>query len=82
MADDADILAVALPQICRDEGFRSHAYPDPLTGAEPFTVGYGATGGDIDANTVWTQAQAENDLIRRVSHILDQLDANYSWWRE
>lgn len=25
------------------EGFRSHAYPDPATGAEPITIGYGTT---------------------------------------
>lgn len=34
-----------------------HAYPDPLTGAEPFTIGLGSTGPDIHKDTVWTLDQ-------------------------
>ncbi|MBV7264886.1 lysozyme [Erythrobacter ani] len=49
------------------------AYPDPGTGAEPWTIGWGATGSDghggrISAGTVWTQEQCDtrltNDLKR------------------
>ncbi len=54
------------------------AYPDPGTGAEPWTIGWGATGPDdseggapgqrIGPGTVWTQAQCdarlERDLVR------------------
>lgn len=29
--------------ICAFEGFRAKAYPDPATGGEPWTVGYGHT---------------------------------------
>jgi lysozyme len=27
------------------EGFRSHAYPDPGSGGDPWTVGFGSTHG-------------------------------------
>lgn len=30
-------------------------YPDPLTGAEPYTVGLGHTGPDVKKGDVWTQ---------------------------
>jgi len=48
------------------------AYPDPGTGAAPWTIGWGATRdglhGFVGPDTVWTQAQAdqrlEDDLIR------------------
>jgi GH24 family phage-related lysozyme (muramidase) len=50
------------------------AYPDPGTGGEPWTIGWGATGPDhihggrIGPGTVWTQAQCdarlEDDLVR------------------
>jgi lysozyme len=44
------------------------AYPDPATGKEPWTIGFGSTGPDIGPGTVWTRAQAEArfaaDLIK------------------
>lgn len=46
----------------RDEGLRLHAYPDPLSGGDPWTIGYGATGPGIRKGTVWTQEQAEKRL--------------------
>lgn len=44
------------------------AYPDPGTGAAPWTIGWGATGPGIGPGTEWTQAQCdvrlESDLTR------------------
>jgi lysozyme len=46
------------------------AYPDPGTGAEPWTIGWGATGanrfggGMIGPQTVWTQAQCDARLAQ------------------
>jgi len=34
-----------------------HAYPDPLTGAAPWTIGLGHTGPDVKQGTVWTEDQ-------------------------
>ena len=33
------------------------AYPDPGTGGDPWTIGWGSTGADIKPGTVWTQKQ-------------------------
>lgn len=41
------------------EGCRLRAYPDPGTGAAPWTIGWGSTGADIHQGLVWTQAQAD-----------------------
>jgi lysozyme len=50
------------------EGCRLTAYPDPKTGGDPWTIGYGATGRDIAKGTVWTQIEAdrrlEEDVLR------------------
>lgn len=46
----------------RFEGLKLHAYPDPGSGGEPWTVGWGATGADIGPTTVWTQEQADERL--------------------
>lgn len=57
------------------EGCRLKAYPDPATGAAPWTVGYGATGPKIGPATVWTQVQADQDLLDRVNSIGGHIDA-------
>ena len=38
------------------------AYPDPGTGGDPWTIGYGHTGPDVRPGVVFTQAQAEAAL--------------------
>jgi GH24 family phage-related lysozyme (muramidase) len=49
------------------------AYPDPATGADPWTIGYGATGRDIRQYTVWTKEQAETALQEHVRHFVSGL---------
>ena len=44
------------------------AYPDPGTGAEPWTIGYGSTGSGIGPGTVWTKDQAEQRLQEHVRY--------------
>ncbi|MCR9180789.1 MAG: lysozyme [Erythrobacteraceae bacterium] len=56
------------------------AYPDPGTGADPWTIGWGATGRDhvnggrIAPGTVWTQAQCDarlaDDLVRYAADVV------------
>ena len=64
-----------------EEGRRSHAYADPLTGGAPWTVGVGFTGPDIKADTVMTDLQIDAELDHRLEMICGQLDADISWWR-
>lgn len=44
------------------------AYPDPGTGGDPWTIGWGATGKGVTRGTVWSQAECdqrlEQDLLR------------------
>jgi lysozyme len=40
------------------------AYPDPATGADPWTIGFGTTGEDVFEGLVITQAVAEEWLRR------------------
>lgn len=41
---------------------RFQSYPDPGTGAAPWTIGWGSTGPDIKQGTIWTQAQCDARL--------------------
>ena len=65
----------------RDEGLRLRAYPDPLTGAEPWTIGYGHTGQEVHAGLVWTPAEAETALIADIARASALLDEHIPWWR-
>lgn len=47
----------------RREDGRFEAYPDPGTGAEPWTIGWGSTGKGIGPGTVWTQTQCDARLL-------------------
>jgi len=53
------------------EGKRLKAYPDPATGGEPWTIGYGTTTsagvGKITKGMVITEAQAESMLVRSLA---------------
>ncbi len=54
------------------------AYPDPGSGGDPWTIGWGATGADICPGTIWTQAQCdarlEADLARFSAEVARALD--------
>lgn len=56
------------------EGCRLEAYPDPVYGWRCATVGYGATGPAIVQGTVWTQEQADADLLYRMGGVGDRID--------
>jgi lysozyme len=45
-----------LTLIKRFEGCVLEAYPDPGTGNDPWTVGWGSTGPGIRKGVVWTEA--------------------------
>lgn len=79
--DNAPLLAIATPRIQTDEGCKLHAYPDPLSGGDPWTVGYGATGAAIGPDTVWTQDEAHADLTARLAALCGRLDLEIPWWR-
>jgi GH24 family phage-related lysozyme (muramidase) len=41
------------------EGCRLDAYPDPGTGGDPWTIGWGHTGPEVRRGVVWSQPQAD-----------------------
>ena len=61
--------------IKRFEECRLTAYPDPGTGGEPWTIGWGSTGTDIHRGDVWTQAKADSRFLWDLSHISDKVSA-------
>lgn len=49
------------------EGCKLRAYPDPATGGDPWTIGYGDTGPDVVRGLVITQAEADARFLRRLA---------------
>lgn len=62
------INADGLALIKKFEGLRLQSYPDPGTGGDPWTIGYGSTGPNVKPGMTITADQAEklllNDLVR------------------
>ena len=56
------------------EGCKLEAYPDPGTGGEPFTIGWGSTGPDIGPGTVWTQEEADARFLDDLTKFGDGVD--------
>ena len=50
----------------RFESCKLEAYPDPKTGGDPYTIGWGHTGPDVHPGLVWTQQQADDAYARDV----------------
>lgn len=59
----------------RFEGCKLKAYLDTLAKPPVWTVGWGHTGPDVNANTVWTQEQADRMLELRVGEFARQVES-------
>lgn len=46
---------------------RFDAYPDPASGGDPWTIGWGSTGPDIKRGVVWTQQQCDERFRAHVA---------------
>lgn len=68
--------------VARDEALRLKAYPDPKSGGEPWTIGYGHTGPEVHEGLVWTAAQAEIQLEADLISVERSLDREIPWWRK
>lgn len=55
------------------------AYPDPATGNDPWTIGWGSTGPEIRKGVIWTKAQCDarllHDLLSVYGPAVDRLTA-------
>lgn len=51
------------------------AYPDPGTGGDPWTIGWGTTGSDVRQGVVWTQAQCDARFDQDVTAFASKVSA-------
>lgn len=67
----SNALAHAVALIKEFEGCHLEAYPDPGTGGDPWTIGWGSTGPGIRKGVKWTQEQADKRLAADVDRFLE-----------
>lgn len=68
-----------LAQLKNEEGLRLTAYPDPLSGGAPWTIGYGHTGPEVHQGLKWTKAQAEAALAADVAKAETGVEKALPW---
>jgi len=68
--------------ISTEEGFRAEAYPDPLSGGAPWTIGYGSTGPDVVSGAKWTEDFAASRRDSDILNITEWCAHKYAiWWQ-
>lgn len=63
----------------RDGKPKQHAYADPLTKREPWTIGFGSTGADVGPDTIWTVDQCYARLRSDLAKLKEQC-SHFPWW--
>jgi GH24 family phage-related lysozyme (muramidase) len=49
------------------------AYPDPATGGDPWTIGWGSTGPNIKKGTIWTQEECDERFTEHVEGFAERV---------
>lgn len=50
------------------------AYPDPATGGDPWTIGWGSTGPEIKKGVVWSQKQCDDRFTAHLGEFAEKVD--------
>ncbi|MBM5817450.1 MAG: hypothetical protein FJ083_12955 [Cyanobacteria bacterium K_Offshore_surface_m2_239] len=80
-----DDYKAAFSLIREFEGFVDHAYPDPASGGEPWSIGYGFThldGKSIQPGQTITLAEANAELQTKVKAFADHLAQTIPYWEQ
>ncbi|MFM7640483.1 MAG: glycoside hydrolase family protein [Cyanobium sp.] len=83
VATDAPTYQAAVQLIAQFEGFVGHAYPDPASGGEPWTIGYGFTSLDgraVQPGDTISQAEGEAQLLSGVNGCARHLATKIPYW--
>jgi GH24 family phage-related lysozyme (muramidase) len=76
----AQIVQEQAPHTALFEGFSAVAYPDPKSGGEPWTWGYGHTGPDVRPGASISQVDALATLAVDLGSAAQRLAAELPWF--
>jgi lysozyme len=69
-------------QLVEFEGRRNVAYPDPLTGGAPWTIGIGHTGPEVHEGLVWTDAQIDAAFALDCAEAEADCQLHFPWYTQ
>lgn len=75
-------MTTLLDQLSAEEGREHTAYPDPLTGGAPWTIGVGHTGPEVHRGLTWTDAQIDEALEIDIARAAQGVFARLPWAME
>lgn len=67
-------------QLIDFEGWRNAAYPDPLTGGDPITIGVGHTGPEVFLGLVWSDDLISKTLDEDIAKKTSQCVKKFPWF--
>jgi lysozyme len=67
-------------QLIEFEGWKREAYPDPLTGGAPWTIGVGHTGPEVHPGLTWTDEQIGKALDEDIAEVDGQCRWHFPWF--
>lgn len=67
-------------QLIEFEGWKNHAYPDPLSGGDPWTIGVGCAKPGICKGMVWTDAEISRQLDFDIAEKTAQVRKHLPWF--
>jgi lysozyme len=73
--------AQLIEDLKREEGLELEAYPDPLSGGDPWTIGHGHTGPEVGPGLKISPNTALQLLKADIEKAEGLLDAHAPWWR-
>lgn len=73
-------MTVIVSLINVEEGNDLKAYPDPLTHAEPWTIGRGHTGPEVHEGLEWTEQQSAQARDDDIAHATDGCRVHLNPW--
>lgn len=67
-------------QLIDFEGWRNNAYPDPLTGGAPWTIGVGHTGPEVFEGLTWADSLVSSTLDDDIAKKTAEVRAVLPWF--
>lgn len=75
-----EIRKTVRSMLISEEGWRNKAYPDPLTGGAPWTIGVGHTGPEVYEGLYWGDDKISETLDADIAKATVECQARFAPW--
>lgn len=75
-----EIRKTVRSMLISEEGWRNKAYPDPLTGGAPWTIGVGHTGPEVHEGLYWSDDKISETLDADIAKATVECQNRFAPW--